>query len=167
MPYATLADLKARYDVRLIAKYASDTTTPVSVAALPTNPRVMVALQDASGLVRSACVKGRRYSSATLDTLAADTDKGALLRQIVCALAMAALLGGRAAGVDQIDEMVFGYKNAMASLEELRGGALVFDLEGTLDATLPHSSAGPATDAFNRPTNWNPMFGDFEYRRFN
>lgn len=166
MPYATFNDLKARYDVRVIAKYASDDSTPVSIPALPTHPRIKAVLQDASGRVRSAWVKGNRYPSALLDTLAADVDKGALLRQIVCALAMAALLSGRVAGVDEIEDMVFGYKDAMQALEELRGGALIFDTPGAITASLPAVSAGPPSDALNRPTNWNAMFGDFEFRRF-
>jgi phage gp36-like protein len=165
MAYASFNDLKARYDVRVIAKYASDTGTPVTVPSLPTNARVVAALRDASGMIRNALVKGKRYPSAVLDALAADADKGAVLIQMTCALAMAQIIGKAVAGVDEIEELVMGYKMALSNLEDLRNGKEVFDLDATLIATLPSVSGGPSATDLNRPTNWNPIFGSFE-RRF-
>lgn len=165
MAYASFTDLRNRFDVRVIAKFASDTSVAVPLAALPTNARVTTALQDASGLIMSACVKGKRYSAETLTALAADTDNGALLRQMTCVLAMGALVSSRVAGVDEIDELVHGYKTALDNLNDLRGGGLVFNLPNTLTATLPLAT-GPSTTDINRPTNWNPMFGRFDYWRF-
>lgn len=159
-PFAAYTDLKARFDVRVITKYASDSGVPVSVPSLATNPRVVAALQDASSLIAAACIKGKRYSFTTLSTLAENAQDGALLRQLTCTLAMAQLVGNRVGGVDQIEELVFGYKNALEHLEDLRGGGLVFNLSGTLDATLPEAS-GPSNLDPNRPTVWNRMFGQF------
>ena len=165
MAYATLNDLKARYDVRVIAKYASDTGTPVSVPSLSTNPRIKAALQDASGQIASALVKGGRYRASVLTTLAADETKGALLRQMTCALAMAALMGKPVGGLDEIEELVFGYKTAMENLDALRNGATIFDLDDAIEATQAHTSDGPKYTDPNRPTNWNPIFGSFANRR--
>lgn len=164
MPYATYSDLKARYDVRVISKYASDTAVPVPVAALASNPRVLAALQDASALITSACVKGNRYPANVLTALAADIDNGALLRQMTCSLAMAALMANRVSGVDEVEELVFGYKQATDNLDALRNGALIFNLPDTITASLPSASSGPSYPDRNRPTNWNPMFGRFEWR---
>lgn len=163
-PFATYTDLKARFDVRVISKYASDTSVPVPILALPTNARIVAALQDASGLIMAACVKGKRYPVSVLSTLADNAQDGALLRQMTSVLAMAQLVGNRVGGVDAIDELVHGYKQALENLEDLRGGGLVFNLSGTLDATLPEGT-GPDSFDPNRPTVWNPMFGRF--RGFN
>jgi phage gp36-like protein len=163
-PYANFTDLAARYDVRVISKYASDTGVPVPSIALSTNSRVITALQDASARIASACIKGKRYPSSLLSTLAADLEKGALLRKMAAALAMGQIVSSRVAGVDEIEEIVSGYKEALEILDELRNGSLVFDQPGTLTATLPDSSAGPSSSSMNRPTNWNPMFGRFEWR---
>lgn len=164
MAFATAQNLRDRYDVRVIGKYASDTGVPVPAAALSTNPRILAALRDATAVISAACVKGGRYPTATLNTLAADPDAGALLHKMTCALAMASLIGGRVGGVDEIDEVVHGYKDALENLNDLRNGSIVFDLPDTITATLPESSAGPPFPDRNRPTNYNPMFGWFEYR---
>jgi phage gp36-like protein len=163
--FATYTDLRDRFDERVIARYASDSGTPTNISGLATNRRVAAALLDATARITSACVKGNRYSRATLDTLAADSDKGALLRQMTCALAMAQLLAGRVSGVDEIEEIVFGYKDALSNLDALQNGKLLFDLSGAIDASLPHSSDGPTNPYdLNRITLRNPMFGRWEWR---
>jgi phage gp36-like protein len=161
MAFATAQDLTDRYDARTIGKYASDSAVPVPPSALATNRRVRAALADASGLIASACIKGRRYPVDVLTTLAADETDGALLRRMTCALAMAGLLAGRVGGVDEVEELVFGYKEALENLNSLRNGDLVFNLEATLTATLPEATTGPPVSDPNRPTVWNPMFGSF------
>lgn len=161
--FATYNDLQDRYDARVIGKYAVDNSTPSNVAGFSSNRRIAAALTDASAKITSACVRANKYSRAALETLAADEDKGAMLRQMTCALAMAQLLSGRVSGVDQIEEIVFGYKDALQNLDDLREGKAVFDIDANIAATLPASSAGPPIQDPNRITIRNPMFGRWEW----
>lgn len=161
--FATYNDLQNRYDVRVIAKYASDNDTPVNVAGFATNPRITTALADASDFITTACVYGNRYPRTVLAALAADADNGAMLRRMTCALAMVQLLAGRLSGVDQIEEIVFGYKEALQNLEDLRNGKAIFNLPTAIAAALPSSSAGPAVNDPNRITTRNPMFGRWQW----
>lgn len=161
--FATYNDLQDRYDARLIARYASDNDTPVNIAGFATNRRISTALADATDFITTACVYGNRYPRATLDLLAADPDNGAMLRRMTCALAMVQLLAARGSGVDQIEELVFGYKEAMQNLEDLRNGKAIFNLPTAIAATLPSSSAGPSINDPNRITTRNPMFGRWQW----
>jgi len=163
--FAVPSDLQARFDARVIGKYASDNETPVNIAGFSTNPRILAALSDASDRITTACVYGNRYPRDTLTALAADPDNGSMLRQMTCALAMAQLLAGRVSGVDQIEEIVFGYKDAIQNLEDLRNGKAIFNLPAAIAATLPSSTPGPTNPwDTNRITFRNPMFGQWTWR---
>lgn len=159
MAYATAQDLTDRYDARLVVQYVKDATTPATVGSLPTNRRLLAALRDASALIDAQCGKGGRYTRAELATLAADADLGGLLIRMTCALAFAQIIGNRAVGIEAMDNLVHGYKEALQNLEDLGNGKTVFPIAENLEATLPEASEGPDITDLNRPTNWNPMFG--------
>ena len=86
-----------RVDKTAVAKLASDTTTPVPAADLPTDPNVIAALRDASGVVESATSVGGRYSKADIAAILAKPTSNAcgLLYRIVTDIAWAGLFERR------------------------------------------------------------------------
>jgi phage gp36-like protein len=157
--YANAQDLTDRYDSRLVAQYAKDGTTPATPASLATNRRLLAALRDASAQIDASVGRGGRYTREVLAALAADPDLGGLLIRMTCALAFAQLIGNRAVGIEDMDRLVHGYKEALQNLDDLENGKYVFPIAANLEASLPSVSEGPDNTDPNRPTNWNPMFG--------
>lgn len=141
MSYATAADLIARFDANTIADLASDTGEPAG--DISAAPRVLTALEDASGRVDAACMVSDLYTAADLAAL---TGNGlALLKRIVCDIALANLLGARPEkyGTEffkAIDERAEEY------LERLRKGARLFPIQAQKDAGLPSVDGPSAVD---------------------
>jgi phage gp36-like protein len=165
MSYATVTDLRAYYDLRLVAELVSDQGVETSVAALATDPALLELFRGASGRVEAACQVGQKYTRADLTTLAADASNGSVLRATVCHLVMASLMGRRVAGEEQLKAALPGYADALFVLKELQNGTLVFNIDATLEATVPETTE-PAVNDMNRPTNWNPMFGSWGWRNY-
>ena len=69
MAYASVADLKKRFDVRTLGDLASDDGTQVASANLPADENVLAALDDASGEIDSAVLVARRYTTSDLTAL--------------------------------------------------------------------------------------------------
>jgi hypothetical protein len=78
---------------------------------------------------------------------------------------MASLMGRRVAGEEQWKAALPGYADALFVLKELQNGTLVFNIDATLEATVPETTE-PAVNDMNRPTNWNPMFGSWGWRNY-
>jgi phage gp36-like protein len=85
-PYATGADLIARYDINDIRQWASDSGIPVSIANVAANNNVVTALMDASGDVEAALLASDRYLPQDLLALTGNS-KNRLIR-LVCELAI-------------------------------------------------------------------------------
>lgn len=67
-----VAEFLKRVDPLAVGKLASDVAgVPVVAGALPTNPNVLAALLDASGLFESACSVGGRYSKEDIAVILA------------------------------------------------------------------------------------------------
>jgi len=134
---ATVQDLVERFDRNLLADLARDDGTPES--NLGQNPRVLSALADASGEVRSAILQGRRYTIEDLSNL--DPDDQAFLKRLVCTRAVLNLAAARVS--------VFGEENYRAAqawveekLSQLAKGERIFATPGAQDAGLPKTE-GP------------------------
>lgn len=80
--YATVADLMARFDARLLGDLASDNATPVVPADLPTNANLLAALADASSDIDAAVRVGNRYTPAQMAALNASSAQ--LLIRLAC-----------------------------------------------------------------------------------
>jgi len=134
---ASVQDLIDRFDSRLLADLARDDGLPE--ADLSNNPRILSALRDASGEVRSAILQGKRY---TMDDIAAlEEDDAAFLKRLVCTRAVLNLAAARVS--------VYGEENYRAAqewveekLKQLARGERIFATPGAQDAGLPKTE-GP------------------------
>jgi len=132
--YASPADLVARYDARTIGDLAGDAGTRVSSANILTDTNVQTALDDASGEIEAALLKGKRYTAAILAGLTGNSL--ALLKRICCQIAIARLWERRPwIGTDDQVSAEQALQDARAALAKLKSGEEVFDL-------LPQENAG-------------------------
>lgn len=134
---ASVSDLLTRWDQRLLADLAGDSGQPVE--NLQSNPRILAALHGASGQVRSAVLKGRRYSLEELENLS--EDDAAYLKDIVCGLAILRLAACR---VSTIGSEVWQAlrKDLQEQLDALERGERIFASPAALEAGLPQTD-GP------------------------
>ncbi|HOM18097.1 MAG TPA: hypothetical protein PK777_05230 [Thermoguttaceae bacterium] len=134
---ATVTDLVARWDQRLLADLAGDTGQPVE--NLQSNPRILAALQGATGQLRSAILNGRRYSLDDLQHL--DEDDAAYLKDLVCALAVLRLAACRVSTIGaEVWEAL--RKDCQEQLAALERGERIFATPAAQGAGLPQTD-GP------------------------
>ena len=135
--YATPTDLTDRFRADVVADLLP---IPASVGgdeeavrtAVATDPRVTVALADASALVEAALTASRRYAAADLATLA--DERRPLLVRVTCELAMALLWERSQASVPA--EAVVARKLAEQTLAKLSRGEIVLPLAAQGSAGL-------------------------------
>lgn len=119
--YCTAAQFLETFDQRTIARLVSNTGVEVSVGSLATNAVLARALLAVSGRVEAACLAGQRYTPADLAALTGAS--AAYLAELVATLAMGRLILFRP-GLDI--ELPPSYQEALADLESLRHGELIF-----------------------------------------
>ncbi len=90
LAYMTPAQWLLQYDANTIGDLCSDTGTPVTPAALATNPVALQMLSSASGHLQAACAVSGIYSVEDLNAIAGnDGDPGqSLLFEIIGQMAM-------------------------------------------------------------------------------
>jgi hypothetical protein len=130
-------DLIARKDVRVIADLCSDSGAPVSPSAVTTNPKVLIALEDAEGEVIGALQALGRYDETKL--LALTGTAKAWLKRIIVELAMVSLISRRPNL--EADDIEKHEKIRSLWLERLQQGAAIFADENTSD-----SASRPSVD---------------------
>lgn len=134
---ATVEDLIVRWDQRLLADLAGDTGQPEQ--NLADNPRILAALQGATGEVRSAVLKGRRYRPEDLENLSPE-DAG-YLKDLVCGLAVMRLAACRVTTIGtEVWEAL--RKDLKERLVELEKGERIFATAQAVEAHLP-TADGP------------------------
>ena len=131
--YATVADMRIRFDERDIAQLVSDTGAAVELADLNTDAVALEFLAEASGDVETALMAGGRYSVEDLAGLTGNSQ--AKLKRIVCALAMAYLLDRRS-GFNR-DDYESRIESAQKDLKKLQDGVNLFNLAEAVSASLP------------------------------
>lgn len=146
MAYAAASDLIARKDVNVLGDLVSDSGARVSSAGLASDTNMAAALDDASGLVDSALLQGKRYSTADLSALTGNS--AAYLKRIVCDIAFW-LLWDRKPAYGGVEDRAGAREQARQALDDLRTGKHIFDVEAVKEAGLP-SVGGPTVVEINR-----------------
>ena len=144
MAYATVAELKVRFDVRTLGDLAGDTGVSVPGVSLLTDANVLAVLDDASGEIESAILVGKRYTTIQLTALTGNANS--YLVRICCEIAMHLLVERRlySATADHSQRMLDRYTQR---LDDLRTGRRIFDID---DAKSVPSNDGPTTGQRSR-----------------
>lgn len=155
MAYLTTNQFANQYDIRRLGQHLSDTGTPIGAGELLDHPVLLQLLDEASDLILSACLVGKKYTIEYLDELAASTNRGGLLRRLTGDICYGLLISRRGQAASDISALAPRYIIAMGVLEQLKLGTMLFP---SADDTLAHPNAGlPATADLtlnaNYPTN--------------
>lgn len=150
--WAEISDMSLRFDVRVLGGLVSDTDTIVS--PLTGNSVLNLALEEATGVVRSAVHVGREYTPEQMQQI---VDSGnQFLVGLVCSLAMGKLYARRTRDIPAIVQR--NIDEANDRLDELRKGHRVFD--GVVNATAQNHApyAVPLmTRQVNFPLSSSPL----------
>ena len=130
--WASGDDLVIFHDARTLGTVLQDDNNTVDVADVPAHPVVASCLLRASGEVSAALNHCKRYTDAELATLTGASLM--VLKGITCDLAKAYLMRRRI--TNDAAEEAADEKRAMTSLERLRKGEIVLDLEPQQEAGL-------------------------------
>lgn len=138
MAYATPADMKLRFDARVIGDLVDDRGQQVAADALDDDDVLAVMLNDASGDIDSALGVGQQYTPADLAALTGNAQSH--LVRITCEIALAYVFRRR--GFYPADEHRGMMELAESHLERIRQGQNVFSVPdreeaGLIDTTGP------------------------------
>jgi phage gp36-like protein len=145
--YASVSDLIARRDKRLIGELIKDDDDPPTDAELLASTVLETLLEDASGQVEAAMLSGKRYEPEDLAGLTGHSLS--FLKKIICTLVMADLYERRP-GIHQ--EQAKQYMElARLYLEDLRSGKNLFNLSDSRNsnAANPDTTAPTTVDYYN------------------
>lgn len=140
-PYAQPSDMLNRYDARSLGKLLSDTGAEMDQGDIPTSTVLTALLQQASGLIESACVVGMRYNinpqaSPPINDLAALTGNSQqLLIGLVCDLTYW-YLWNRRPHRERKSELPAQVEMAFDWLDRLRNGEAIFGLLENIQASV-------------------------------
>lgn len=123
MAYATVADLKLRYDTRLLGDLVSDDGNSVDDASLNSDAVLAALLSDAASNIDSALLAAERYDAADLASLSESSLN--LLKRISCDLVVAYLLQRRSFSITEDDQR--RVSDAFHMVDRLRRGELVLE----------------------------------------
>jgi phage gp36-like protein len=126
--YATGTDFLKRFDARTTGDLCSDDGNRVPPALLLTDPNLLAALSDASGVINSAIFQGNRYQASDIAQLT-DVDLSLLIR-LCCNLAFGLLMMRRGNDVTGVPQ----YQEALRVLEQLKKGERIFNIQSAKDA---------------------------------
>jgi phage gp36-like protein len=141
MAYALPTDLINRYDEQTLKDLVSDTGTPE--VDLTANPKILAALDDASGMIDAAVTVGEMYQVTELEALTGTAK--AFLSRLTCDLAMQ-FLQSRRASPEMLEWLAQQRKMTDDVLNQIRNGGRVFGLAANRDAGLPKAD-GPTAVA--------------------
>ena len=139
MAYATIDDMRARFDVRLLTQLISDTGQAASSTTGNTN--LQASLDDASGAIEAALLMGGRYTTADLSGLTGNSAK--YLARMTCEIAMSYLMERRKYADD--DARTRALEKSEEHLEMLRKGSHIFNVAAVVAAGRINGEVGPTT----------------------
>lgn len=128
-PYASAADFAERYDIRTIGDLLSDLGVRLPAGQVLTSSRLTTLLMQASGMLESAALAGKRYTTEDLAALTGNSKE--YMKGIICDLVIWVLLGRRPTREGGIPEIV---KGAVEAVELLRHGHRIFAFTEVQDA---------------------------------
>ena len=132
--YATSADLLDFVDARTVGDLLSDTGDPVTTVGIASDTTLPVLLQAASGQVEAACGTSDLYTPVQLAALTGNSQS--LLKQLVCTLALVALVRRRPEKYGSKHWQNIR-KETEEYLDRLRDGQRLFDDPSKREAGLP------------------------------
>lgn len=132
---ATPDDMIQRFDARVLGDLVTDTDTRLPPASLPTDPILLMVLDDASATLRAAVGAHGGYPPDEIPT-----DDPIVVR-LVCAVALGYLYDRRSSDVPQGHEAIVS--EAAETLDLIRNGAYVFDSDAARRGTLPDNTVIP------------------------
>lgn len=145
--FATPADMLVRYDVRTLGDLCSDGRGRIQEAELASNSILTALLNEATGQVKAAVLRGDRYKVEDLDALTGESK--AYLSGLTCRIAFW-LLWQRKPYTDE-QQRLEAKKGSDESLELLQNGSHVFEIDTAIDAGVPYVETVTRTDISN---NW-------------
>ena len=126
--YASPSQMLERYDSRILGQLLEDDGTIVSAANAKNHPRLIAALEDATGQIRSAATVGDKYTNEQLEQLSRDEDP--FLVRMACGLALG-FLYARRQSTDQLPDEVIRFEEWLATL---RFGERIFPIAEVKEA---------------------------------
>lgn len=129
MSYATPTAMLRRYDSRKICQLVRDDGSVANATEILTDEVLQALLDDADGEIRFAVRAGDRYTLDELDEIAADDDKKAPLVRLACDITYGLLWIRRGLSDRELAAVAPRYVQAQQTLEMLRRGDRVFDLD--------------------------------------
>lgn len=146
-PYCTVSDFLNRFDTNDVGLWVSEIQgQKVGAKDLLTNPKLLAALNGASGELESACVVGERYQITDLQGLVGNSLD--LARDIVSWLTFKRLVDIHPYRDAREHRMVFW---AEKMLEDLRNGKRIFSiLENAQAENIPDPQFLTSQDLVNR-----------------
>ncbi len=135
MPYATAQDMIDQIDKRWLFQLVYDNNLPATEAQFLASTRVATALSSAAGRILASALQGRRYTKAILDELTGDGL--ALLVWLNVQLAAGHLATARQIPAKDMAETLPAYGEALAFLQQLQLGNVIFDVDENATAGLP------------------------------
>lgn len=151
MSYATVANFKARYDLRLINQLSSDNNSGVGVTA-----NIQASLDDASAQINMAALQGSQYTVLQMTTLVASGDTQ--LVRMNCDLALQFMAKRRGSGLPA--GLATQLKESLDLLDLLRRGERILNITENMVANLPviiNTSA--LQNSYIQPMASIPFFG--------
>jgi len=136
-------DMIARYDVRTVGQWLSDTGTPVDSDDFDTDTRMQTALKSATGKAKASLLKGERYTIADItnmgDNTHADYDEESseYLKTLVCALALWEIYRAKPQKTNDSSARKEAKKEYEEALELLSSGQEIFNVPTVVSAGKP------------------------------
>lgn len=131
--FATAADMLNRYDVSTLGDICSDDGEPVSLAKLPTNPKLLTAINTATGRIKAAALRAARYSVEDLEDLTGESRD--YLADLTCRIAFWYLWQRKPYADDQQRHEIKA--QADEALELIRSGDECFEVAAVIEAGHP------------------------------
>jgi phage gp36-like protein len=163
MAYATPAQFLVRYDARRLGQLVRDDGTKATPAELLSDDNLAAVLDDASGMIDAAVLRGGRYESSDLTDLTGQSE--AYLVRLCCDLAYGLLVERRGFSQGEAQVSAGGYTRALQTLDQLAEGQRVFNVDKAIQAGKPRRAV--IDKKLQLISSTRRLFGDLTVREAN
>lgn len=157
--FATAADMMNRYDVTTLGDICGDAGVRITPAQLPTNTKLLTALNSATGKIKANALRAGRYTVADLEGLTGESK--AYLADLTCRVAFWYLWQRKPYTDDQQRHQLKA--DADDAIEEIRTGAECFEVQDAIDAGHPTISTVTRVEIEN---DWDLRVDEMRGRHF-